>query len=294
MGVLKGVYHNLVYRLKGIQVIALVGKSGTGKSFRAQLIARNHGADLIIDDGLLIRDQRIIAGQSAKQAAGAYTAIKTALFGDMHMAAGVRRQLAHERFKRILILGTSVRMVETIAHRLDLPAPGRIITIEEVSTSEEIARARRARTEGKHIIPVPAIEVRRSHSKIFFNAIRIFFKRKVPLGRKADVFEKSIVRPLYTRQGRLAITEQALAQMVHHCVDEAAPAVQVTRVTLLQGAPSYAIDVHVTVPYGAQIPALVANLQNQIADSVESLAGIIMERVNIVVDTVAAPQAPPA
>ncbi len=291
MGFLKDVYHHLVYRLKGIQVIALVGKSGTGKSFRAQLIARNHGADLIVDDGLLIRDQRIIGGQSAKQAAGAYTAIKTALFGDPALAAQVRRQLAHERFTRILILGTSVRMVETIARRLDLPPPGRIITIEEVSTPEEIARARRARTEGKHIIPVPAVEVRRSHSQIFFNAIRIFFKRRVPLMRKADVFEKSIVRPLYSRQGRLAITEQALGQMVHHCVDETAPSVRVTRVTLLQGAPTYALDVHVEVPYGEQIPALVAKLQGEIVESIESLAGISMERVNIIVDTVAAPGA---
>jgi ABC-type dipeptide/oligopeptide/nickel transport system ATPase component len=289
MGVLKGLYHHLVYRLKGIQVIALVGKSGTGKSFRAQLIARTHGADLIVDDGLLIRDQRIIAGQSAKQAPGAYTAIKTALFGDPQLAAEVRRQLAHERFKRILVLGTSVRMVETIARRLDLPAPGRIITIEEVSTSDEIARARRARNEGKHIIPVPAVEVRRSHSQIFFNAIRIFFKRKVPLMRKADVFEKSIVRPLYSRQGRLAISEQALGQMVHHCVDEAAPSVRVTRVTLLHGAPVYSIDVHLDVPYGEQIPALTARLQTEIVESIESLTGIVMEKVNVIVDTVAAP-----
>lgn len=289
MGVLKGLYRHLVYRIKGIQVIALVGKSGTGKSFRAQLIAKNHGADLIVDDGLLIRDQRIIGGQSAKQAPGAYTAIKTALFGDPRVAASVRTQLAHERFKRILVLGTSVRMVETIAQRLDLPAPSRIITIEEVSTQEEIAKARRARTEGKHIIPVPAVEVRRSHSQIFFNAIRIFFKKKVPIMRKADVFEKSIVRPVYSRQGRLAISEQALGQMVHHCVDESAPSVQVTRVTLLQNGPGYAIDVHIQVPYGEQIPSLAANLQTQITESIEQFTGILMERVNVIVETVAAP-----
>jgi len=291
MGVLKSLYHHLVYRLKGIQVIALVGSSGTGKSFRAQLIARRNGADLIVDDGLLIRDQKIIAGQSAKEAPGAYTAIKTALFGDPRVAAAVRRQLAHEKFTRVLLLGTSVRMVQRIAERLDLPAPSRILTIEEVSTPEEIERAQRARRqEGKHIIPVPAVEVRHSHSRIFFNAIRIFFKKKMPFLGKPDVFEKTIVRPVYSTQGRFAISEQALSQMVSHCVDEYAPSVRVTRITLLQGPPTYAIDVHLLVPFGVEIPALVANLQGYIIESIEGYTGIAMDRVNIIVESVSDPK----
>jgi hypothetical protein len=293
MGLLKGLYHNLVYRIKGIQVIALIGKSGTGKSFRAQLIAKHNGADLIIDDGLLIRGQKIVAGQSAKQATGAYTAIKTALFGDPGQAAAVRRQLAHERFRRILLLGTSVRMVERIASRLDLPAPGRIINIEEVSTPDEIARALRARRqEGKHIIPVPAVEVRRSHSQIFFNAIRIFFRKKLPIIGKADVFEKSIVRPVYSKHGRLAISEQGLSQMVHHCVDEFAPAVTTRRVTLLQAGPSYSIDVHLTVPFGTPIPPLVHGLQEHIIESIEGYTGIVMDKVNVIVESVSTPTPP--
>jgi hypothetical protein len=290
MGLLKSLYHHLVYRLKGVQVIALVGKSGTGKSFRAQLIAKRSGADLIVDDGLLIRDQKIIAGQSAKQAPGAYTAIKTALFGDPRQAASVRRQIAHERFRRVLLLGTSVRMVQRIASRLDLPPPGRIITIEEVSTPDEIQRARRARfQENKHIIPVPAVEVRRSHSQIFFNAIKIFFKKKLPLGRKADVFEKSVVRPLYSTHGRLVISEQALSQMVYHCVNEFAPALQVTRLTLLQTGPTYAINVHLLVPFGHPISGLVHNLQAYIIESIEGFTGIALERVDITVESVSDP-----
>jgi hypothetical protein len=290
LGLLKGLYHNLVYRIKGIQVIALVGKSGTGKSFRAQLIARRYGAQLIVDDGLLIRDQKIVGGTSAKQASGAYTAIKTALFGDPRQAAAVRRQLARERFRRILLLGTSVRMVERIASRLELPTPSRIITIEEVSSSDEIARALRARRqEGKHIIPVPAVEVRRSHSQIFFNSIRIFFRKKLPIIGKADVFEKSVVRPVYTRHGRLAISEQGLAQMVHHCVDEFAPSVTTRRVTLLQAGPSYSIDVHLSVPYGTEIAQLVHDLQAYIVESIEGYTGIVMEKVNVIVESVPAP-----
>ena len=44
-----------------MDVIALVGPSGTGKSHRALLVAHQYGADAIIDDGILIRDGKIIA-----------------------------------------------------------------------------------------------------------------------------------------------------------------------------------------------------------------------------------------
>ena len=50
-----------------MDVIAFVGPSGTGKSHRALLVAHNNQADAIIDDGLFIKDGKIIAGTSAKK-----------------------------------------------------------------------------------------------------------------------------------------------------------------------------------------------------------------------------------
>ena len=50
-----------------MDVIALVGPSGTGKSHRALLVANQYKADIIIDDGLLIKDGKIIAGSAAKK-----------------------------------------------------------------------------------------------------------------------------------------------------------------------------------------------------------------------------------
>ena len=49
-----------------ITVYALVGESGTGKSFRAKLLAQKYGIHVLIDDGLLIDDDKILAGKSAK------------------------------------------------------------------------------------------------------------------------------------------------------------------------------------------------------------------------------------
>ena len=45
-----------------MQIIAFVGASGTGKSYRAITIARENKIDAIIDDGLLISNNKIVAG----------------------------------------------------------------------------------------------------------------------------------------------------------------------------------------------------------------------------------------
>ena len=50
-----------------ITVYALVGESGTGKSFRSKLLAEEYGIHALIDDGLLIQDEKIIAGHTAKK-----------------------------------------------------------------------------------------------------------------------------------------------------------------------------------------------------------------------------------
>ena len=43
-----------------MKVYAFVGPSGTGKSYRAQMVASEKGINFIIDDGLLIKDNQVI------------------------------------------------------------------------------------------------------------------------------------------------------------------------------------------------------------------------------------------
>ena len=50
-----------------MRVIAFVGPSGTGKSYRSVMVSQQYGADAIIDDGLLISHGKVIAGTSAKK-----------------------------------------------------------------------------------------------------------------------------------------------------------------------------------------------------------------------------------
>jgi ABC-type dipeptide/oligopeptide/nickel transport system ATPase component len=188
------------------RTFALVGKSGTGKSFKARQVARRFHIDLIVDDGLLIRGQKIVAGRSAKREKGILSAIKTAVFANPDQIAEVRRVLAEQSYRRILIIGTSLKMIQRIASKLELLPIHRVIDITEVATAEEIARALKIRAEqGKHIIPVPAVEIKRNYPHIFFESVKILLKGGKGLrNREEEIVEKTVVRPEYGRARRPA------------------------------------------------------------------------------------------
>ena len=65
---------------KDIKVYAFVGPSGTGKSYRAQMVAGEYDIKYIIDDGILVRNNDIVAGSSAKKAPTKIETVKRALF----------------------------------------------------------------------------------------------------------------------------------------------------------------------------------------------------------------------
>ena len=273
---------------KRIVVYALVGESGTGKSFRAKLVAQKYEIEYIIDDGLLIRDNRIVAGHSAKKEKTFLAAVKVALFDEKTHRDEVAKKLQGEKTKKILILGTSEKMAIKIAARLQLPVPSKIIRIEDISSQDEIEKAiRNRRIEGKHVIPVPSIEVKRSYPNIFYNAIKIF-KRKGPIGigTLPVVHEKSVVRPEYSKRGKVIISEAALSQMVIHCVDEYNGDIRIKKITVKDDAMGYRLVITIDVPYGIQLGGNIHKLQQYIIENIERYTGIFIEEVNIIIDKI--------
>lgn len=282
---------DLFWLARGVRVFALVGESGTGKSFRAKLVAQKYGIDLIIDDGLLIKGDAIIAGKSAKREQLYMTAVKTALFHDKAHRDEVAKTLAKNRFKKILIIGTSEKMTQKIAERLQLPHPSKIIKIEDIATQEEIEKAIRTRkVEGKHVIPVPAIEIKRNYPRIFYDSVRVFLQKN--LGNQGisapKVYEKSVVRPEFSKRGRVAISEAALSQMVIHCVSEFNAEVRIKKITVKSDSQGYRLTLAIEVPFGTQLSGNIHSLQQYVIDNIERFTGILIEEVNIVVDRFAA------
>ena len=275
----------------GLTVFALVGESGTGKSFRAKLLAQKYGIEAIIDDGLLIKDDKILAGKTAKHEKTYMGAVRIALFDDKQHRDDVAKALQKNKIKKLLIIGTSEKMAGKIATRLQIPLPSKIIKIEDIANREEIEKAIRSRQiEGKHVIPVPSIEIKRNYPQIFSNSIKVFF-RKNKLFTKKDqndgkLFEKSIVQPEFSKKGRIEISEAALTQMVMHCVSECDEAVRVKKMTIKTDSRGYRIIILIDVPFGTQLTGKIHKMQQYIIDKIESYTGILIEEVSIVIDKI--------
>lgn len=218
-------------------------------------------------------------------------AVRVALFDDKDHRDEIARALKKAHIKKIMILGTSEKMANKIATRLQLPQPQKIIHIEEIATREEIEKAIKSRqVEGKHVIPVPSIEVKQSYSQIFSNTIKVFFRRNKLFSKKdmntGKVFEKSIVQPEFSKKGRIEISEAALIQMVMHCVYETDPAVRVKKMTIKTDSRGYKISIIIDVPFGTQLTGKIHKMQQYIIDKIESYTGILIEEVSIVIDKI--------
>ena len=280
---------DFLFSLKRIKVFALIGESGTGKSFRAKLLAQKYGIDFIIDDGLLIRENRILAGHSAKKEKTFLAAVKVALFDEKSHRDEVARRLQNEKIKRILLLGTSEKMVNKIAARLQLPPPSKIVKIEDIASQDDIDKAiRTRRIEGKHVIPVPSIEIKRSYPNIFYDAIKIFKRRAAPggIGPLPRLHEKSVVRPEYSKRGKVIISEAALSQMVIHCVDEYNQNIKIKKILVKDDKMGYRLVITIDVPYGIQLGGNIHELQQYIIENIERFTGILIEEVNIIIDKI--------
>lgn len=281
---------------KHFQVYALVGESGTGKSFRSKLLAEEYGINAIIDDGLLIQDEKIIAGRSAKREKTYMGAVRVALFDDKEHRDSVAKVLRKTKIKKLLILGTSEKMVTKIAMRLQLPQPQKIIHIEDIATREEIEKAQKSRhVEGKHVIPVPSIEVKKNYPQIFTASMRDFFNKNKLLAKAnknlgGKMIEKSIVQPEFSKKGRVEISEAALTQMIMHCVNECDPEVKIKKITIKTNARGYRLIVLIDVPFGTQLTGKIHKLQQYIIDKIESFTGILIEEVSIVIDKISKPE----
>lgn len=273
----------------GLTVFALVGESGTGKSFRAKLLAQKYGIEAIIDDGLLIKDDKILAGKTAKHEKTYMGAVRIALFDDKHHRDDVAKALQKNKIKKLLIIGTSEKMAGKIATRLQIPLPSKIIKIEDIANREEIEKAIRSRQiEGKHVIPVPAIEVKKSYSQIFHDSLRdIANKSKLKfLKKETSVMEKSIVTPEFSKKGRIEISEAALSQMAMHCINEFSQEIRIKKLSIKTDSRGYRLIITIDVPFGRQLTGEIHSLQQYIIENIEKYTGILIEEVSIIIDKI--------
>ncbi|WLR50273.1 hypothetical protein LC040_13455 [Bacillus tianshenii] len=222
-----------------MEVYVLTGSSGTGKSTSALSVAYQHNIPAIIDDGLLIYNGKRIAGTSAKFEKNTIKAVKRAIFHDDNHAQEVRDAIKRKKIEKILLIGTSVNMVEKIAAKLQLGKIDFHTTIEEVRSSSEIKIALYTRKmEGKHIIPIPYVQVDQSlFKKLISKGMSFFTPQKEKIG------ETTIVQPNF-QKGSIHITEGVLQKIIKLICKEIDVIEQVHSIhVLLTGNPYLMVEV---------------------------------------------------
>ena len=266
---------------ESIKVYAFVGPSGTGKSYRAQMVAGEKDVHFIIDDGLLINDNRVVAGESAKKASTKIETVKKALFLHEEEKKVIQKALKKYKVKKILILGTSDGMVEKIAENLGLPKITDTTYITEVATDEEMETARRIRvTEGKHVIPVPTFEIKKDFSGYLLDPLQIF--KSKGKGKQPYISEKSIIRPTFSYMGNFTISDSVFRQIAEYQAQKTKGIYKVLRTRVQNYGEGPIIDMEVSVEYGYNIAESLKEFKKRIIKDIENLTAMNVIKLNVI------------
>jgi len=263
-----------------LRVVGFVGASGTGKSHRALQVASSRGIEYIIDDGLLIKGNSVIAGVSAKKESTKIGSIKRALFIYDDHAKSVKKAIELANPNAILILGTSDGMVESIAKKLDLPEVSQKVYIHEVAKEAEINQALSTRrNEGKHVIPVPTFEIKKDFSGYFLDPLQIF--RRKGKGRFQLVAEKSVVRPTFSYMGKYTISDYTIYQIAEYVIYDIKGISRISRFKVENGNEGITIDIDLILIYGYPIKSLLETVQQRVKLEIEKITALNIKALNL-------------
>lgn len=265
-----------------MKIYGLIGKSGTGKSFQAINLCRDRNIESIIDDGLFICRNTVMAGISAKRQPTKIAAVRTALFTEDDHMEKTKAAIEKAAPGSMLVLGTSDRMVDKIVARLGLHEVDERIYIEEITTEAERKMASKQRNEmGQHIIPAPTFQLKRQFSGYFMSPIRMLRD----LGPWKDSGEKSVVRPTYSYLGDYRISEKVMADIASCVQRELGTVYEVSRVLVSRDRmdSEEGIDIFIIADfkYGPGLRERAAAYQKRVAEQIESMTMFNVNKVDI-------------
>jgi uncharacterized alkaline shock family protein YloU len=245
-----------------MQIFALVGPSGTGKSSSALSFAHSKKIPAIIDDGLLIYQGHKAAGVSAKYEKNYITAIRRAIFFYEDHRKEVQDTIKMLSIASILIIGTSTKMVDQIADKLQLGKINKYYNVEEIRSSKEINIALYVRkTKGQHIIPLPYIQVEHNNLKrLILQGKKIFSTQKEIIG------ETTVIRPRF-QQGTIHIAEHVIKQIVSHGCTSIEEVKECSRIDVtLNNFPNIKISLTIFYPIDKKLSDIAEKVQKKVAE----------------------------
>ena len=261
-----------------MKIYALVGKSGTGKSFQAMNLCRELKIDGLLDDGLFIYGGAVAAGISAKRQSTKVGAIRTALFTSEEHRSSVAEKIRRVNPKSILVLGTSDGMVEKIVERLGLPEITKKIYIEDITTAKQREFAQHQRNElGKHLIPAPTFQIKRDFSGYFLDPMRVFRD----ISGKNMAGERTVVRPTYSYRGQYYISDKVIGDIVGHVGGKIPGIASILRVSTQMASDGIRLRVLMTCRYGASLIDAAKQLQTLASGQIETMTAFIVKGMDI-------------
>lgn len=272
-----------------IRVLAFVGPSGTGKSYRAQMVAGENNVSYIIDDGLLINENEVVAGESAKKAPTKIETVKHAIFIDENERIKMIEAIKKYKPDSILILGTSDGMVEKIAKNLGLPNIEKTIYIQDVATENEIETARNIRvTQGKHVIPVPTFEIKKDFSGYILDPLQIFKSKGI--GKTPYISEKSIIRPTFSYLGNFTISDTVFRQIVEYLAKKAEGISKVVKTRVENYGEGPSIYLEVVIIYGNSVLSELNVFKQRCVKEIEKLTTMNVQKITVVAKSIEMPK----
>ena len=272
-----------------IRVYAFVGPSGTGKSYRAQMVAGENNISYIIDDGLLVNENEVVAGESAKKAPTKIETVKHAIFIDEKERKEMIKAIKKFKPESILILGTSDGMVEKIAENLELPKIEKTIYIDEVATKDEMETARNIRvTQGKHVIPVPTFEIKKDFSGYILDPLQIF--KSKGSGNKPYISEKSIIRPTFSYLGNFTISDTVFRQVVEYLTKKEDGIAKIIRTRVENYGEGPYIYMEVSVYYGHNVIKELKEFKEKCVKEIEKLTTMNVQKITVIAKSIELPK----
>lgn len=268
-----------------IRVYAFVGPSGTGKSYRAQMVAGENNISYIIDDGLLVNENEVVAGESAKKAPTKIETVKHAIFIDEKEKEEMKKAIKKYKPESILILGTSDGMVAKIAENLGLPKIQKTIYIEDVATEVEMKTARNIRvTQGKHVIPVPTFEIKKEFSGYILDPLQIF--KSKGSGNKPYISEKSIVRPTFSYLGNFTISDTVFRQITEYLAKKEDGISRIIRTRVENYGEGPSIYMEVSVIYGHNVVKELKEFKEKCVKEIEKLTTMNVIKITVIAKSI--------
>lgn len=267
-----------------MKVVGLVGESGSGKSHRAIWVAHENGIKFIIDDGLLISENRIIAGKSAKREKTKIASIRRAIFTDPLHIQEVKREIERLKPASILILGTSNEMIQVIARALALPEATKFIHITDIATPAEIKKAKATRESlGKHVIPVPTFELKKDFSGYFMDSLKVI----LGFNRKDNPFvaHKTVVRPTFSYLGDYVLSKKVITDICRHETAKCSGVTEVAGISVIDTLDGVRVDIDVSLRFGSNIKATCHSIQQNVKTALGDYAALAVTAINIKIIT---------